>query len=90
MEGFYLRLFYRIIDWKCTKQSIVVTSITEAKLKALAYICAWLLWWGRFFRNINLDIDQELTVLCDNMQTVRLMTKDAPKLVTKLKYIDIY
>jgi hypothetical protein len=24
------------------------------------------------------------------MQTVRLMTKDAPKLVTKLKYIDIY
>jgi hypothetical protein len=89
-EGFHLRLFCGTIDWKCTKQSTVVSSTTEAELKALAHICAWLLWWGRFFRNINLDIDQELTALCDNMQTVRLMTKDAPKLVTKLKHIDIH
>jgi hypothetical protein len=57
IEGFYLRLFCRTIDWKYTKQSIVITSIIEAELKALAYIYAWLLWWGRFFYNINLDID---------------------------------
>jgi hypothetical protein len=37
-EGFHLRLFYRTIDWKYTKQSTVITSTTEAKLKALAHI----------------------------------------------------
>ena len=28
--------------------------------------------------------------MCDNVQTIRLLTKDAPKLVTKLKHIDIH
>jgi hypothetical protein len=89
-EGFLFQLFGGTIDWKCIKQSTVTTSTTEAELLALSHICAWLIWWGRFFLNINLDIDEDLTVLCDNQQTIRLMTKDAPKLVTKLKHIDVH
>jgi hypothetical protein len=40
--------------------------------------------------NIDLDIEQELTVHCDNLQTVGLMIKDTLKLMTKLKHIDIH
>jgi hypothetical protein len=37
-----------------------------------------------------LDIDKDLTALCDNLQTIRLMTKDAPKLITKLRHINVH
>ena len=37
-----------------------------------------------------MDIDEDLTALCDNLQTIRLMTKDAPKLVTKLRHINVH
>jgi hypothetical protein len=37
------QLFRSIINYKCIKQSIITTSITKAKLLALAYIYAWLL-----------------------------------------------
>jgi hypothetical protein len=66
IEGFLFQLFGGMIDWKYIKQSTVITSITEAELLALLYICAWLIWWGRFFLNINLDIDEDLIILCDN------------------------
>ena len=68
----------------------MTTLTTEAELLALSHISAWLLWWGRLFLNINLDIEQELTVHCDNLQIVGLMIKDLPKLITKLKHINIH
>ena len=83
------KLFGGTIDWQSKRQSTVTTSTTEAELRALSHICAWLLWWSRFFTNIDLDLDQSLTVYCDNLQTVGLMIKDSPKLATKLKHVDI-
>ena len=44
----------------------------------------------RFFSNITLELDDLPIVFCDNMQTIRLLQTEAPKLVTKLKYIDIH
>ena len=44
----------------------------------------------RFFSNITLELDDLPTVFCDNMQTIRLLQTEAPKLVTKLKHIDIH
>jgi hypothetical protein len=37
-----------------------------------------------------LDIDKDLTALCNNLQTIRLITKDAPKLITKLRHINVH
>ena len=67
-----------------------MTSTTEGELLAMSHLVAWLLFWARFFKNIGLSLDQELIVQCDNAQTVRLINMDAPKLVTKLKHIDIH
>jgi hypothetical protein len=89
-EGFIFQLFGGSIDWSSVLQKAVSTSTTEAELRALAHTSQWTIWWGRFFTSLRLEIDQQLTVYCDNLQTVGLMVKDSPKLVTKLKHIDIH
>jgi len=89
-EGGLFQLFGGCIDWFCSLQRTVTTSSTEAELLALSHICAWLFWWRRVFKNLQLDLDSDTTVNCDNLQTVRLLMKEAPKLVTKLKHIDIH
>jgi hypothetical protein len=49
------------------------------------------MWWNRLSKAINFDLqDEKPTILCDNLQTIRLLTKEAPKLNTKLKHVDIY
>ena len=66
-KGYMFQLFGSTIDYKYIKQSTVTTSTTEAELLALAHIYAWLLWQGRFFVNINLDINKDLTTLYNNL-----------------------
>lgn len=89
-EGGIFKLFGGVIDYFAKKQRTVTTSSTESELLALSHLCSWLIWWQRYFTNITLDIEQDLTAWCDNMQTVRLMMKDSPKLVTKLKHVDVH
>ena len=44
----------------------------------------------RFFSNITLELDDLPTVFSDKIQTIRLIQTKPPKLVTKLKYINIH
>jgi hypothetical protein len=89
-EGYLFQLFGGPIDWRCTKQKTVTTSTTEAELTALSHAAKELLWWQRFFQGIKLDLDQEYQINCDNLQTVGLILKETPRLVTKLKHVDIH
>ena len=89
-EGGLFQLFGGTFDWFCSLQRTVTTSSTEAELLALSHLCAWLFWWRRVFTNLQLDLDSETTVNCDNLQTVRLMMNQSPKLVTKLRHVDIH
>jgi hypothetical protein len=88
--GYLFQLFGGPIDWHSTKQKTVTTSSTEAELLALTYATKETIWWQRFFQNIHFDPGHDLTISCDNQQTTRLMTKDAPKLTTKLRHVDIH
>lgn len=89
-EGYLFMLFGGAIDWRCTKQKTVSTSTTEAELLALSHVAKQLYWWQRFFHAIRLDLKEAYAIECDNLQTVRLLLKESPKLVTKLKHIDIH
>ena len=89
-EARLFKLFGGTIDYAAKKQTTVTTSSTEAELLALSHTASWLIWWRRFFDNISLSLDEDPTIWCDNLQTVRLMMKDSPKLVTKLKHVDIH
>lgn len=89
-EGYIAYLFNGPIDWTARKQKTVTTSTTEAELLAISSASKHVMWWKRLFRSIGLDLDQKLSVLCDNKQTVDLLTKVNSLYRTKLRHIDIH
>ena len=88
--GFCFSLFGGVIHYKAVKGSTVTTSSTEAELLALSLTAKDFVWWKRFFHNIQFDLDEEPTINCDNLQTIRLLTKETPKLQTALKHVNIH
>ena len=83
-------LFGGLIDWKATLQQSVTRLTTEAELLSLSTAAVEIIWWQRFFEAIGFDIEYKFTLLCDNMQTVRLLKHDTPKLDIKLQHIDVH
>ena len=73
-----------------TKQKTVTISTTEAELLALSHAAKEIYGWRRLFQGIDLDPGHELSISCDNAQTIRLLTKETPKLNTKLRHVDIH
>jgi hypothetical protein len=46
--------------------------------------------WFCFFESISLSLDDDQTIWCDNAQTICLLAKETPKLVTHLCLVDIH
>jgi Reverse transcriptase (RNA-dependent DNA polymerase)/Pol polyprotein, beta-barrel domain len=88
--GFCFSLFGGVIHYKAVKGTTVTTSSTEAELLALSLTAKEFIRWKRFFQQIQFDLEQEPTICCDNLQTIRLLTKETPKLQTALKHVDIH
>ena len=89
--GFCFSLYGGVIHYKAVKGTTVTTSSTEAELLALSLTAKDFIWWIRFFQHIQFDLeDEEPTIYCDNRQTIRLLTKETPKLQTALKHVDIH
>ncbi len=89
-QGYAAKLLGGLFDYSSTLQKSVTRATTEAELLGLSHAATQLYWWIRFFEAIQLDLDEDISLKCDNMQTVRLMLKESPKLVTALKHIDIH
>jgi hypothetical protein len=89
-QGFVFKLYGMPIDWKATVQRCVTKSTTEAELIALSLAGSEMEWWNRFFEHVGFDPEITPTLWCDNQQTVSLVTKEAEKLQTKLKHVDIH
>lgn len=88
-EGYVFFLYGGAIDWKATKQTMVTKSSTEAELYSLSHACTELIWWSRLFVKINLKLRNKPTVLCDNRQTIRIITGDSYKLHTRMRHVDV-
>jgi hypothetical protein len=89
-DGYHIQLFGGAIDWTASKQRTVTLSTTEAELLSLSNAGKEVIWWERFFKHIRLDLDHKSVINCDNQQTVGLVNKETPKLVTKLRHVDIH
>ena len=63
---------------------------TKAELLSLSTAAIEIIWWQQFFQAISFNIEREFTLLCNNMQTVRLLKHDTLKLDTKLRHIDVH
>jgi hypothetical protein len=89
-QGFLFSLYNGPVDWQATKQRTVTTSSTEAELLALSAASREMMWWQRFFKAIRFDTKEKVLIHTDNAQTLRLVASETPKLVTKLRHIDIH
>ena len=89
-EGYLFTLFGGPIDWRSTKQKSVTKSSTEAELLALSHAATESIWWQRFFKEVGFDTKEKQVIYCDNMQTIRLLTKSDAELNTKLRHVNIH
>ena len=88
--GFNILLYSGIIDFKAIKSKTVTTSSTKAELLALSFVAKVFLRWLRLFENIGFYLNFKPKILCNNVQTIRILTKEAPKLKTALKHVNIH
>jgi len=90
--GFTFSFFLGMVHWRALKIKTVATSSTHAELLALSVTAKDYIWWMRFLQAIGFEFseyDQKPFIYCDNQQTLRLLQTDTPRLVTKLKHVDI-
>ena len=88
-DGYLFLLYGGPVDWKASKQKTVTTSSTEAELLALSQAGKEAIQWRRILDGIEFS-DSSATIKCDNLQTIRLLTKSNPQLATRLKHVDIH
>jgi len=89
-QGYLISLFGGPVAWRANKQDTVTTSSTEAELLSLGQTAKEAIFLSRLLKALTLRLNEPLTVLCDNKQTLRLMNEDSAKLTTKLKHVDVY
>lgn len=90
-QGYTIRLFGGLIAWKASKQDTVTTSTTEAELLALSQVAKEAMFTSRLLKELNILLPQStITIHCDNIQTINLVTKETSKLHTKLRHVDIH
>ena len=86
-----MKLFNGLVGWRANKQDTVTTSTTEAELLALAQATKEGLFVSRLLAELKVQLDEHhITVLCDNKQTIRLVTAEMATLQTKLRHVDIH
>lgn len=89
-QEYLFTLFGGPIAWKSGKQSTVTTSSTEAELLALSTAAKEAITAIRLFRDARLQLNEDLTVWCDNKQTIRLVNEDMMRIQTALRHVDIH
>jgi hypothetical protein len=89
-QGSILCLFGGPISWKAGKQDTVTTSSTEAELLAFSHTAKEAIATLRLFVQLDLQLDRIPTIECDNLQTIRLITSEIPRIKTALKHVDIH
>jgi len=90
-QGYAIKLFNGLIAWKASKQDTVTTSTTEAELLALSQVAKEAIFISRLLKELQIQLPSNtITIHCDNMQTIGLVTKEISKLQTKLRHVDIH
>ena len=90
-QGFTISLFGGLIAWRASKQNTVTTSTTEAELLSLAQGAKEGLFMQRMLAELSVRLDSHtLTIECDNLNTIALVTKEIAVLHTRLRHVDIH
>jgi hypothetical protein len=57
---------------------------------ALSQTAKETIYLSRLLRALSLELNEPLTIECDNRQTIRLLVEESMKLQTKLRHVDIH
>jgi hypothetical protein len=88
-EGYVFMLAGMPIDWKATIQRTVTKSTTEAETVSLGHAATELRAWEFFMNGVQFDPGLLPTILCDNQQTVGVVTKPPDRYQTRMKHVNI-
>jgi hypothetical protein len=75
-QGYIILLFGSPVVWKTSRQSTILTSITEAEIVALAVTTRETMAFHRFCKKLYLDLGKCWKIYYDNQQIIRLITND--------------
>src|SRR5438045_4380837 len=89
-QGYIMKLFGGPVAWRANKQDTVTTSSTEAELLALSQTAKETIYLSRLLKALSLELNEPLTIECDNHQTIHLLVEESLKLQTKLRHVDIH
>ncbi|KAI0999271.1 hypothetical protein K3495_g8923 [Podosphaera aphanis] len=81
-QGFIAFLYGGPVVWHASKQRSVTTSTTEAELVALSAAARELMALERFINHLEMKSTPNKKLLCDNQQTVNMLTRQTPLLTT--------
>jgi len=91
IKRYFFKLFRDSVNWYLGKQKTITTSTTEAKLLAISEAGKQIKWWNQLLNTINLDLEHDIHIQCNNCQTVDLLVKeDKPAIHLKLQHVDTY
>jgi len=76
--------------WKSGKQTTVTTSSTKAELLALSTAGKEVIATICLFWNVRLQLNEDLTIWCDNKQTIQLVNEEIMQIQTALRHVNIY
>jgi hypothetical protein len=90
-QAYVMKLFGGVIGWRANKQTTVSTSTTEAELLALSQAAKESLFVSRLLKELDVRLDDHrIRILCDNTQTINIVTREIGYLRTKLRHVDIH
>jgi len=90
-QAYVMKLFGGVIGWRANKQATVSTSTTEAELLALSQAAKESLFVSRLLKELDIRLDDhQIKILCDNTQTIKIVSKEIGHLHTKLRHVDIH
>jgi hypothetical protein len=90
-QAYVMKLFGGVIGWRANKQTTVSTSTTEAELLALSQAAKESLFVSRLLKELDIKLDDHrIRILCDNTQTINIVTREIGYLRTKLRHVDIH
>ena len=68
----------------------MTTSSTEAELLALTAAAKEAMATIHLFAGMRFHLNEKLNIWCDNLQTIRLVNSELPRLRTALRHVDIH
>jgi hypothetical protein len=86
-SGYGIFFGQNLISWSAKKQNVVSQSSTEAEYRSMALATVYLYWLRMLSRELHVSIPSPLTIWCDNIDALALVSN--PVFHARTKHIEV-